>query len=1454
MVGYPESLTDPSYRGQILVLTYPLVGNYGVPPEDDKDEFGLSKYFESNNIHVAALIVAWNSELHSHWNATGSLGAWLKKHNIPAMFNLDTRALTKRIRERGALLGKVLIGSEAISNSNLPFEDPNLRNLVAEVSTTSIRRFPSKQLNAPRILVVDCGIKNNILRLLLALDVEITVVPWNHDIFSLEWDGLFISNGPGDPTACATTINNLKRAITEVSPPKPVFGICLGHQLLSLATGAKTFKMKYGNRGMNQPAIDLRTGQCYITAQNHGFAVDPETYPVDWVPLFVNANDDSNEGCIHQSKPFSSVQFHPEATAGPTDTEFLIRAFVDQVRGSVRTVTTIPRPPHLIAVRKVLILGSGGLSIGQGGEFDYSGSQAIKALREENIRTVLVNPNIATVQTSKGGADEIYFLPVTPEYVEGVIAKERPDGLLCTFGGQTALNCGLALAKSGVLDKYGVRVLGTPISTIEITEDRELFARELDKIGEKVAPSRSATTVDEALAAATEIGYPVIVRAAFALGGLGSGFADNPEELRKLTEVSFSSSPQVLVEKSLKGWKEIEYEVVRDWRGNCITVCNMENFDPLGIHTGDSIVVAPSQTLTNREYYLLRKAALTTICHLGVVGECNIQYALHPDSEEYYVIEVNARLSRSSALASKATGYPLAYVAAKLALLKDLPQLRNSVTQVTTACFEPSLDYCVVKIPCWDLQKFARAETGIGSQMKSVGEVMAIGRTFEEALLKAIRMVHPSLMGLDGQVLPSGVEREWVGLDEAERNQKIGEWVERELNRPSDKRLFAVAAAMDRGMSVEEVNRRTHIDCWFLQRIRHVLDIEAALRRHEGGLTALERPLLMEAKRLGIGDRHISQLLSSPRKGDAAPKAVGELDVRARRQELQVLPCIKQIDTLAAEFPARSNYLYMTYSGTEHDVSFDADGYIVLGCGAYRIGCSVEFDWCAVSCVQELRRNGEKAIVVNYNPETVSTDFDTSDRLYFEELTLERVLDICDLEKPRGVFVSVGGQIPNNLAMPLHKAGVRIMGTSPEDIDRAEDRFKFSSLLDELGVEQPRWQELCKLEEATAFADSVGYPCLVRPSYVLSGAAMNVATNENDLQLFLKTAAHVSPEHPVVLTKFILGAKEIEFDAVAKGGQIINYAISEHVENAGVHSGDATLVLPAQKLYVETMKRIKRAARQIAYALHITGPFNIQFMAKGNDILVIECNVRASRTFPFVSKVLDMDLIQLATQAMIGKAVTAKVVHPFDFEYCAIKAPLFSFSRLQGADPVLGVEMCSTGEVACFGEDMYEAFLKSLLATGFKLPSTTRNIFLSTGPLESKLELLESVQTLARLGYNLFASPGTAAFLRSHDVKVEELHKPLYDKQPNVTEWLKEKKLDLVINIPNSQTDTLELTNGYKIRRTAIDFGISLITNGKCAKLFASALERCSKGKAPTACKSWSEYLSMTHYFDIERH
>ncbi|ERK00341.1 carbamoyl-phosphate synthase (glutamine-hydrolyzing) large subunit [Segatella salivae] len=1069
-------------------------------------------------------------------------------------------------------------------------------------------------------------------------------------------------------------------------------------------------------------------------------------------------------------------------------------------------------------IKKVLLLGSGALKIGEAGEFDYSGSQALKALREEGIETVLINPNIATVQTSEGVADHIYFLPIQPYFVERVIQKEQPDGVLLSFGGQTALNCGVELEKTGIFAKYGVKVLGTPVAAIMNTEDRELFVGQLNEIDVKTIKSEACENVEEARKAASTLGYPVIVRAAYALGGLGSGFADDEAELNKLCEKAFSFSPQVLVEKSLKGWKEIEYEVVRDCYDNCVTVCNMENFDPLGIHTGESIVIAPSQTLTNSEYHKLRALSIKIVRHIGIVGECNVQYAFDPKSEDYRVIEVNARLSRSSALASKATGYPLAFVAAKLGLGYGLFELKNSVTKTTNAFFEPALDYVVCKIPRWDLSKFHGVDKELGSSMKSVGEVMAIGRNFEEAIQKGLRMI--------GQGMHGFVENKELKIND----------LDAALREPTDKRVFVISKAMHKDYSVDQIHNLTKIDKWFLEKLKHIIDIDEALKKQN--INTLDRDLLREAKVYGFTDFQIARAIGLENEIGNMHKAA--LLVRNKRKFYDILPVVKQIDTLAAEYPAQTNYLYVTYGGVKSDVVFENDkrSVIVLGSGAYRIGSSVEFDWCGVQALNTIRKEGWRSIMINYNPETVSTDYDMCDRLYFDELTFERVMDIIELENPHGVVVSTGGQIPNNLAMKLDAQNVPILGTKAQDIDGAEDRAKFSAMLTENGINQPEWSALTSMEDIDEFIKRVGFPVLVRPSYVLSGAAMNVCSNEEELKRFLQLAANVSEDHPVVVSKFIEHAKEIEMDAVAKNGEILAYAISEHIEFAGVHSGDATIQFPPQKLYVETVRRVKRISRQIAKQLHINGPFNIQFMARDNDILVIECNLRASRSFPFVSKVLKINLIELATRVMLGLPVKKPNKNLFDLDYVGIKASQFSFNRLQKADPVLGVDMSSTGEVGCLADDTNAALLKSMLAVGQRIPKKT--ILLSTGGAKQKVEMLDAARQLVENGYELYATGGTSKFLDENGISNTRAYWPSEAGQtPQALDLLHEHKIDMVVNIPKNLT-VHELTNGYKVRRAAIDLNVPLITNSRLASAFINAF--CTLKLDDIDIKSWNEY------------
>lgn len=1068
-------------------------------------------------------------------------------------------------------------------------------------------------------------------------------------------------------------------------------------------------------------------------------------------------------------------------------------------------------------IKKVLLLGSGALKIGEAGEFDYSGSQALKALREEGIETILINPNIATVQTSEGVADQIYFLPVTPFFVEKVIAKERPQGIMLAFGGQTALNCGVELHKNGILEKYGVKVLGTPVEAIINTEDRELFVERLNEIDIKTISSEACQNIEEARKAAKELGYPVIIRAAYALGGLGSGFCDNEEELNKIAEKAFSFSPQVLVEKSLRGWKEIEYEVVRDRYDNCITVCNMENFDPLGIHTGESIVVAPSQTLTNHDYHKLRALSIKIIRHIGIVGECNVQYAFDPYSDDYRVIEVNARLSRSSALASKATGYPLAFVAAKLGLGYGLFELKNSITKTTSAFFEPALDYVVCKIPRWDLSKFRGVDRELGSSMKSVGEVMAIGRTFEEAIQKGIRMI--------GQGMHGFVDNKDLEIKD----------VDVALKEPTDKRIFAIYEAFRENYTIDKIHDLTKIDKWFLQKLFNIYETNEQLKACPN-INVLDNELIRRAKSQGFSDFQIARALKLE-KEMGMNKAM--LLVRARRKQAGIVPYVKQIDTLAAEYPAQTNYLYMSYNACSHDINYERDNrsVIVLGSGAYRIGSSVEFDWCGVQALQTIRQEGFRSIMINYNPETVSTDYDMCDRLYFDELTFERVMDIIELEFPYGVIVSTGGQIPNNLAVRLDEQRVPILGTSAKNIDNAEDREKFSEMLGMINVDQPEWSALTNMDDIHKFIDKVGFPVLVRPSYVLSGAAMNVCSNNEELERFLRLAAKVSKDHPVVVSRFIEHAKEIEMDAVAQNGNIIAYAISEHIEFAGVHSGDATIQFPPQKLYVETVRRIKKISRHIAKQLHISGPFNIQYLAKDNEIKVIECNLRASRSFPFVSKVLKLNLIELATKIMLGRKVERPEKNLFDLEYVGIKASQFSFNRLQKADPVLGVDMASTGEVGCLGDDTGSALLTSMLSVGHKIPK--QNILLSTGSAKQKAEMLDACRMLEKHGFTLYATGGTSRYLNDNGIANTLVYWPSEEGKPQALEMLHEHKIDLVVNIPKNLSES-ELGNGYKIRRAAIDLNVPLITNSRLAEAFISAF--CRINIDDLAIKSWSEY------------
>jgi carbamoyl-phosphate synthase (ammonia) len=1417
MVGYTESLTDPSYRGQLLTLTYPMVGNYGVPDVTAKGSYGLLSSFESDRIHPAALIVQDYSHSYSHWDAKKSLSEWLVEEGVPGIEGIDTRMLTKKIRDSGAMLAKL----EFEDQQGIAMADPNEKNLVAEVSTKEVKYFGKG--NPYKVIAVDCGCKTNIIRMLVDRGCEVKLVPWDYP-FAAELDqvnGIFLSNGPGDPTMCKETIEQIQQVLAaEGDSIKPLFGICLGNQLTALAAGAKTEKLPFGNRGQNQPVINQITKDCYITPQNHGYAVQADTLPADWEPLFINANDGSNEGIMHKTKPFFTAQFHPEAQGGPTDTAFFFDVFINAMKDKSNKVVFPTRKPSPIPrdIKKVLLLGSGGLSIGQAGEFDYSGSQAIKALKEEGKEVLLINPNIASVQTnvrseSEAQADQVYFLPVTAEYVEQIIKRERPDGILISMGGQTALNCGVKLHDSGVLEKYGVQVMGTSVHTIMNTEDRELFNDRLKEIDEKIAPSDTAVNVEQAKAVAEKLKYPVMIRAAYTLGGLGSGICDNEAELVHKAQIALTLSPQILVEKSLLGWKELEYEVVRDANDNCITVCNMENFDPLGVHTGDSMVLAPSQTLSNREYHMLRETAIKVVRHLGVVGECNIQYALDPHSLDYCIIEVNARLSRSSALASKATGYPLAFVAAKLACGITLPEITNSVTGVTQACFEPSLDYVVTKVPRWDLGKFEHVSKKIGTAMKSVGEVMAIGRTWEESLQKALRMVDPGIPGF-----------------EPKKELLTSEEISEELKAPTDKRIYAIAQVMDTGeLSSDDITAISSIDPWFLSRLQRIAKFRNEMKSMK--LSDLDVPKMRLAKQLGFSDPQIASVLS------LNSETITDDDVRAHRIKLGVTPFVKQIDTLAAEFPAQTNYLYMTYHGEEDDIEGNTQSRIVLGSGSYRIGSSVEFDWCGVSTIRTLRELGYRSTMINYNPETVSTDYDECDQLYFEELSKERVHDIYSKENSEGVIISMGGQIPNNLALPLYHSGMKVLGTSPLMIDNAEDRDKFSTMIDELGLQQAEWKECADIKASLEFAERIGYPVLVRPSYVLSGAAMNVAYSPEKLVEYLNLATGMSPDSPVVMSKFIEDGREIEHDGIALNGEIRGCAIHEHIENAGVHSGDANLMLPTQTVSEYVLARVEAATQMIVKRLDITGPFNIQYIAKGSDVLCIECNLRASRSFPFISKTMGVDFIEGATKLMVGESIADM---PFPnigtrnrpSNYVGVKAPMFSFTRLGGADPILGVEMASTGEVACFGSDVHDAYLKAALSTGLHIPKKKVAVSVQKELLE---DTIHHMWILKDMGYTLVATQDCKPFLEAKGIACEEAHYADSDKVPNMRQMLADGEIDLVINLPTPRNP--EAHQNYLTRRSAVDFGVPLLTNPQLFKMFVEAIQKHKQADEVKASK-----------------
>ena len=1404
MVGYVESLTDPSYKEQLLVFTYPIIGNYGVP-KDSVNEWGFSNVFESGRIHANAIIVQENVEKYHHWSGTKSLSEWLRENGIIGISGIDTRQLTKIIRENGTMKAKIV---KEIEDMKI---DYIASGLVSKVSRKNVYNYCSNEkINIynlhfnRKIIVIDCGMKNSQINIILnetgKYNIDVKIVPYDYDFTQEDIIGLFISNGPGDPRdkCLAGLVERVQLILGKV----PVFGVCLGHQIISMAKGYKIEKLKYGNRGHNIPVKLSGTNMGFITSQNHGYAVLPEMAKM----VFTNLNDGSNEGIIDDDS--FSVQFHPEANGGPYDTMFMFDIFFKKCMDPKLSYCDLLKnylidqrnvPNYLIGpqtIKKILLLGSGGLSIGQAGEFDYSGTQAIKSFKEEGIEVVLINPNIATIQTSKGLADKIYSLPVTFEYVKKIIEDEKPDCIALSFGGQTALNCGVELYEKGVIGKE-IKILGTPVEAIQMTEDRDKFRKMLAEIDEECAPSDIAYNLIDAVKIAEGIGYPVLVRAAFALGGLGSGFARDKEELIRLVETALCHSSQIIIDKSLKGWKEVEYEIVRDCFDNCIAVCNMENLDPLGVHTGESIVVAPSQTLNDREYFKLRDTAIKVIRKLGVIGECNIQYALDPRSEKYYIIEVNARLSRSSALASKATGYPLAYIAGKLGLGYSLIELENKVTR-TNSFFEPSLDYCVVKVPRWDLNKFPMANKKIGSSMKSVGEVMAISRCFEEAFQKGLRMANNHLFGFD-----------WS----EEFNMSRGDIIE-ELQYPTLNRIQIIANVLlnpdnEINMTVDEVYKYSHIDKWFLYKMENIKRF---------ALSGNIMGDLLKAKKLGFSDRYIGWLVD-----------MEEEDITKMRHTMGLRPSVKQIDTVAGEFPCYTNYLYLTYNGGESDIEFNENGIIVLGSGVYRIGSSVEFDWCAVNCIKKLREGGYKTVMVNYNPETVSTDYDEADRLYFDELTFESIHDIYGLEGASGIILSMGGQVANNIALKLAGAGLNIIGTSAKKIDEAEDRFKFSRMLDNLWINQPKWKELTTEEDIYGFCNKVGFPCLVRPSYVLSGAAMNVAYSKEDLKSFLGEAVAISKDLPVVISKFIIGAKEIEIDAVAYKGDVKLLAVSEHVENAGVHSGDATLILPAQDLTKDTIRKLKNIVAKISKELEITGPFNIQFMAKNDELYVIECNLRASRSMPFVSKVFDVNFIQVATEYIMnghvikdktfgdneGLMITKTYGRYWEPEWVGVKVPQFSFSRLDNADVKLGVEMRSTGEVACFGKNKYEAYLKALRASRFNV-GKEGNIIISIGSDEFREEFSDSLELLRKKYDNIYFTPGTGRYFRMSNDWILT-----YDEVINM---MKARKVGLFIVVSREGGFSGIRTNGWKLRRTAINTNTPIMTNIKCIKLYIQAL------------------------------
>lgn len=1411
MTGYPESITDPSYYGQIMVFTYPLVGNYGFPKEK-LNRFKIDESKESKKTFLKGIVVREYIDKFSHHEADNSLDYWMKKNNLIGISGIDTRKLTKTIVENGFCQAWI-VPKPYSEKENLFLSKLFEQDLAFSAYNEPLREYRFSE-SSKKILFIDCGAKNSQLTYLLEKGFNIDRVNSRFKKENLEeYSGVFISNGPGDPRKSTILIEFVREILQKKIP---VFGICYGHQILGLASGHEIEKMKYGNRGQNIPCelTISNLKRCFITSQNHGYCLQDTHLNENWEVLFKNKNDSTNEGIYNTKFPYFSVQFHPEARGGTNDSRFLFDVFDELIttgKGVKEIIKNIFKPTieKIKPKGKILVLGSGGLSIGQAGEFDYSGSQAIKAYKEEGYEVILINPNIATNQTNKDFSDRVYYLPINIQFVSQVIEKEKPDYISVSFGGQTSLNCGINLKEKNILDKYNVEILGTNLESVKISESRELFNLQLQKLKIDIIPSRSINSLEELEGVAEKIGYPVLVRAGNCLGGQGSGFANNFKELKEISEKAFQISKDIIIDKSLYGWKELEYEIVRDRFGNTIAVCNMENLDPLGIHTGESIVVAPSQTLNDLEYQTLRDTCIKIVNSLDIVGECNVQFAVNPEKFEFYVIEMNARLSRSSALASKATGYPLAYIAAKLSLGLGLTDIKNKVTNETVACFEPSLDYVVLKIPRWDLTKFPLVSRKLGSYMKSIGEVMAIGGNFKEALQKAIRM--------------TGDEENGLGVKEFDKNKEnFQNYIDSLISIPTSKRIYYIFNILYFNISdVEKINKKSKIDKWFLYQIEdlviHYKKIQTFKHLKEN---YLDNPLLIKtSKSLGFCDKQIANALET-----------SETVIKDRRDKFNIIPIVKQIDTVAGEFPSKTNYLYLTYNGKFHDFSFlsnslNGDTIIVLGSGVYRIGSSVEFDWCSVSCIEELKSKNYKSIIINNNPETVSTDYDVSDKLYFEELTVETITDIYKLENPKGVILSMGGQIPNNIAVELSRNNLNIIGTQADKIDNAENRYKFSRLLDKINVDQPEWKELTTVEDIKNFCVKVGFPVLVRPSYVLSGAAMNVAYHEKDLKDFLENSKNVSPDYPVVVSKFISESKEIEVDAVANHGEVVILAISEHIENAGIHSGDASLVLPAQDLTKETIKRIKEITYKIGFNLQVHGPFNLQLIAKDNELKVIECNSRVSRSFPFASKTIDINLIKIATRIMIDKFNEEEIPKKLKFDRIGVKVPQFSFNRLDKADSILGVDMVSTGEVASFGCNRNIAYIKALASTGFKIPSINNSkILILIDSYNHRKEFINSLQYMESLkweiymdyeNYNYYQEIG---FSRIKMLKSEEMK----DK-------IKLKKLNLVINITdprklNTSKDNIFEDLGYQIRRNCIDYKISLMTDIKTSKLLIESI------------------------------